>query len=302
MLASLLSLAVLAAGCGEATTAPRPSTDGTGTRAPSTADPSADPPNDANWLVGVGTVLDDGDGPELCLGGVADSLPPQCGGPKVAGWDWSTVEDKQSRSGTIWADGYVLTGTFDGDVFTLAKPPVTLEEYDGPRQAEPDDGGMFSTPCPEPAGGWRPVDLARTTQTSLDQVAVEANRLDGFADLWWDQSINDSGNEFAMNDPQKLIVNVRVVGDTKAAETALRQVWGGALCVTQAQRTRAELSKIQREVNDTPGMLFSDAGRDVVDVQVIHDDGSLQRRMDEEYGPGVVRVESALVPLRQRAD
>ncbi len=161
---------------------------------------------------------------------------------------------------------------------------------------------MFSTPCPEPAGGWRPVDLARTTQMSLDQVAVEANRLDGFADLWWDQSINDSGNEFAMNDPQKLIVNVRVVGDTKAAETALRQVWGGALCVTQAQRTRAELSKIQREVNDTPGMLFSDAGRDVVDVQVIHDDGSLQRRMDEEYGPGVVRVESALVPLRQRAD
>ncbi|MGH8829004.1 MAG: hypothetical protein ACRDVZ_15690, partial [Jiangellaceae bacterium] len=30
-------------------------------------------------------------GPQLCHG-VAESLPPQCGGPDIAGWDWSAVE------------------------------------------------------------------------------------------------------------------------------------------------------------------------------------------------------------------
>ncbi len=133
-------------------------------------------------------------------------------------------------------------------------------------------------------------------------MASEANRLDGFGDLWWDQSINDSDDEFAMNDPAKLVVNVRVTGDVRAAETPLRKVWGGALWVTQAKRTQAELSKIQREVNDTPGMIFSDAGRDVVDLHVVHDDGSLQRRMDEKYGAGVVRVDSALASLRHFVD
>jgi len=49
-------------------------------------------------------------------------------------------------------------------------------------------------------------------------------------------------------------------------------------------------------------MLFSDAGRDVVDLHVIHDNASLRRRMDEEYGAGVVRVDSALVSLRHFVD
>jgi len=53
-------------------------------------------------LVGVGTVLDDGDGPELRLGGVAESLPPQCGGTKVLGWDWADIEDQESLAGTTW--------------------------------------------------------------------------------------------------------------------------------------------------------------------------------------------------------
>jgi len=97
-MAPLLILAVLSAGCGGATTAP-PFTDCSSTPLPL---PPGDPPADADWLVGVGTVLDDGDGPELCLGGVAESLPPQCGGPKVVGWDWADVEAQGSLAGTTW--------------------------------------------------------------------------------------------------------------------------------------------------------------------------------------------------------
>ena len=65
------------------------------------------------------TVLDDGDGPELCLGGVATSLPPQCGGPPVEGWDWSRVEH-EDVSGVRWGS-YQITGRFDGATFTVAE-------------------------------------------------------------------------------------------------------------------------------------------------------------------------------------
>ena len=260
-MAPLLILAVLSAGCGEATTAP-PSTDGTGIPLLLPL-PPGDPPADADWLVGVGTVLDDGDRAEPWLGGVAESLP-------AVRWR----ESRRLRLGRNLGPGvarrhhldrrYVLTGTYEGNRFRLTKPPVTEKEYQGPRPTWSDDSNRLRTPCPEPAGGWAPVNPARTTDQTLNQVASEPNRLDGFGDLWWDQSINDSDDEFAMSDPARLVVNVRVTGNVRAAETALREVWGGALWVTQAKRTQAELSKIQREVNDTPGMLFSDAGRDVM--------------------------------------
>jgi hypothetical protein len=67
--------------------------------------------------------------------------------------------------------------------------------------------------------------------------------------------------------------------------------------VSNAERTEAELRRIQREVNDVDGMLTSSAGFDVVDLSVVYDDGSLQRRLDDRYGKGVVRVSSALAPL-----
>ena len=104
-----------------------------------------------------------------------------------------------------------------------------------------------------------------------------------------------------MNDPTKLVVNVRVVGDPAAAEAELRKVWGGALCVTEARRTEAELRRIQREVAKAPGMMTASSGRDVVDLEVAYDDGSLQQRFDEAYGEGVVRVSSAIFPVSDPA-
>ncbi len=101
----------------------------------------------------MGTVLDDGDGPGLCLGGVATSLPPQCGGPKVVGWGWADIEDQESRAGTTWTGDYVLTGTYEGDTFTITRRPTTEKEYQGPRPTWSDGSNRLRTPCPEPAGG-----------------------------------------------------------------------------------------------------------------------------------------------------
>lgn len=92
----------------------------------------------------VTTVLQEGDGPpELCLGGLAESYPPQGGGPEVAGWDWDAVEGEESAQGTTWGT-YTVEGTWDGETFHLtetspapAEPPASPDD---PRLA-PDNAG-----------------------------------------------------------------------------------------------------------------------------------------------------------------
>lgn len=262
---------------------------------------AADEPEPSE-LIARATVLEDsGHGPQLCLGGVATSLPPQCGGPDITNWDWEAVGGSEEVRGTRWGD-YVVVGTYVDGRFTLTRPAVPGQEYDGPMPVTPEEDDPFTTPCPAPEGGWKVVDPALTTDDSLERVSRVARRLEGYAGLWWDQSINpasasgsDEGAEL-MNDPAKLVVNVRVTGDPAAAEAELRKVWGGALCVSRAVRTEQELRRIQHRMVELPGFLSSGTGRDVVEVTVIHDDGQLQRRLDEEHGAGVVRVTSALQP------
>lgn len=247
---------------------------------------------------GLVTVLDDGSGAELCLGGVAESYPPQCGGPRLVDWSWADHSGQfQTRSGVRWGE-FAVTGTFDGTSFSTTRV-LPEAAYDG--AGAPPDAGLFATPCPEPAGGWRVVDPERTTEESMQATFARAGRLPGYADSWLDQSrdpaAGQDGGEQA-NDPAYVTINVRVTEDVAGAEAELRKVWGGALCVTRALRTEKELQRIQQQLQALPGLLSSSAGRDVVEVDVVHDDGSLQAWADAVYGPGLVRISSALVPVR----
>lgn len=267
--------------------------------------PTAD---QAPLLTARAMVLDDGDGPELCVGGVATSLPPQCGGPRLIGWEWAAVDGAyEEQAGVRWGDFRVI-GTYDAaaDEFTLVRLG-DLSDQDGTSAAAETD---FSTPCPEPAGGWRVVDEAATTVESMDAAFSLAATFDDYAASWMDQSPNPAATvkegadpetrEMAMNDPMLSIVNVRVTGDVSAAETALREVWGGMLCVSPATHSAGELDRVLAELTRTvPGILGGGvAGRgDVIDVGVVYDDGSIQRELDAKYGAGLVRVSSALVPV-----
>lgn len=253
-------------------------------------------------LIAAATVLEaPGEQSQLCLGGVAESLPPQCGGPVIPDWDWDAVPH-ESAAGTSWGD-YVVIGTYDGERFTLTRDPVPRERYDGPPLLRGDEVDL-STPCVEPPGGWTPVDPRRTTEATLEQTVRRASAWDGYAGLWVDQSVNAAiadGDEGAANDPRRLVLNVRVVGsaaDRAAAEAALRETWGGALCVSSAKRTEAELLTVQEDINRTERPLASAVTWDAVTISVALDDGSLQSAMDERYGAGVVRVHSALQPHR----
>jgi hypothetical protein len=78
---------------------------------------------------GVGTVLEVDAGPMLCLGPIAESYPPQCDGPPVLGWDWSTRDDRQIASGVTWG-AYAVWGEWDGEAFRVTRPPVPAALYD----------------------------------------------------------------------------------------------------------------------------------------------------------------------------
>ena len=92
-------------------------------------------------------------GPSLCVGGMLDSMPPQCGDIPLVGWDWGMVDSEQTVNGTTWfdyQDQVVVTGTYDGATFTLAsvrKPTAAELEAERPVMD-------LEAPCPEPAGGW----------------------------------------------------------------------------------------------------------------------------------------------------
>ena len=64
------------------------------------------------------TVMDTG-APEVCLGAVAESYPPQCRGPELIGWKWADHHGTFDRSGTTRWGVFALTGTWDGTSFTL---------------------------------------------------------------------------------------------------------------------------------------------------------------------------------------
>lgn len=236
---------------------------------------------------GLVTVLDDGDGPELCHV-VAESLPPQCEGVPMADWVWSDHPEHEEQSGVRWGS-FALTGTFDGTTFAVTEAiPAAL--YDALAEApEPLPG----TPCDPPAGGWAVVDATRATPEALDATLTEAARLPGLAGTWLDQSEDPS----ATSDPTRVIVNVAVTEDVEGAEAALRETWGGALCVSAARYTEAELNKISMELQRLPGVLSTSGAADVVHAEVLHDDGSLQAWADEEYGEGRVEITSALQPV-----
>jgi hypothetical protein len=285
--AVLAILALVLTGCA-GTAVPTPAEpaappSATGSPSPTSSPTPTGAPDADGRLIGRGTVIDEGAGPRLCFM-VLQSLPPQCGtGVELAEWRWP--EDGVERaSGTMWGD-FAVVGTYDGKRFRVEK---TVEP------AFPDPTGEkdvdFSSPCPEPAGGWRAPDPARATQDTQDKALRLGARLPGYGDAW----IDDLGD--TTQDPARIVLNLSVTEDLSGAERALRRVWGGALCVSRAERSYAELAKISREVLETRRSLGGGFGFGHVDMMVVHDDGTLQRKLDRRYGKGLVRVGSALRP------
>jgi len=222
---------------------------------------------------GLVMVLDDGDGPELCLGGVAESYPPQCGGPALTDFAWGDVGFEEA-SGVRWGQ-YAVTGTYDGTAFAVTDAiPAAL--YDVMAEPEPDP---LAAACDDATT----TDTSKTTPEDMDATLAAASALPTYATAWL------TGNT----------INVAVTGDAEGAEAELRRTWGGMLCVTTVERTDADLNAVNEELQAALGDQLLTSGSfapDSLDAQVVFDDGSIQEWADETYGEGLVRISSALEP------
>ncbi len=119
-LLALAPLVVLLAACG--------GEDTTVARDPGGSDPAgpaaqAGPPELALpaevRTANLAMVMDTGKGPEVCLGPIAESWPPQCSGPALLGWDWAEHEMSE-RQGKIRWGSFAITGSWDGEALTAA--------------------------------------------------------------------------------------------------------------------------------------------------------------------------------------
>ncbi len=233
-------------------------------------------------------------GPMLCLGTILESLPPQCGDVRLANWDWDRVEGEQRLADTIWGR-YHVTGTFDGKSFTLVNA--------GPAQKDSTfDSDPIGTPCEEPEGGWQITDPSRAGQAEIEASNAAVRRDPQFAGLWIDY-LDEAGDD-ATEDQGEMLLNVAFTGSLDRHEQELREHWGGALCVTQHDRSLERLQQIQSkelgQVTRKLGIqeLFTDIDVEdnVVEVGVVAIDDRGREAIEERFGKDAVRILPALEP------
>ena len=165
--AAVALLVLAACGTDDGTRAADPAGDPTGSggaaRMP-TAVPAASGPVTTRTPA---TVMDTGS-PELCLGAVAESYPPQCRGIPLVGWSWRDQDGAFERAGDVRWGLFAVTGTFDGTTLTV-RDAVPAAVYDpGPLPPEP-------TPC-EDRGA---ADCDGPSQQRIAEIAEELTALPG---------------------------------------------------------------------------------------------------------------------------
>jgi hypothetical protein len=268
---------------------------GRGAAEPVTAGPSTSAGGAGPLYEADGTVLDDPTGgPRLCLGIALTSLPPRCGSIPLAGWDWRTVAGERTVAGTTLGD-YHVVGTYDGESFAVVDVGPSDHE-ESAFEGESD----FSSPCPEPPGGWVVRDPDHASQED-DGPAVAYARAQPDYVSFWVTHLDPAQLEFS-----PVIVNVVFTGGAERHEAEIRKVWNGPLCVVERDvPTARELGRLRKEVEaglDDLGleMLWS-SGPDVepvIEIGVVVDaEGRAQAALDERYGAGVVRLFPALAPV-----
>ncbi len=203
ILSTMVALSGCAGGTGGSTT---DASDLPGTVPPT---PSAAAPD--GEVIGIGTVIQSGDTPaEFCLGPVAESLPPQCSGPELVGWDWAAAEQQQTAGGVTWGT-YAVQGSWDGTALTVTQPAIPLSLYDTIR--------------PEPPAYLDEGNPGQTSQERLDQISAElaaqplpgqlsAAPVNGYLVV---QVVSDSG-------AIQSLVDTRFGPDTVVIESALKPV------------------------------------------------------------------------------
>lgn len=290
----------LMAGCGTATP---PSASGpvaptsTGTTTATPAPDQARVADPGDLLVGSGMLMQrSANGPvELCVGGVAESYPPQCGGPRIVGdVDWDALEPERASGVTwtndvVWAVGRLDPDAGESGTFTLERP-LSLTPPKGFPLPTPAPV-TFPQLCDDPyAGGGRRGGGSPDAQNALGE---RLTSLDGYIGSW----VSDGSS----------LYNVLVTGDADAAHAALRKVWKGGLCVEQRDLpTEADVRAAQEALGTkVEGLLGSggDVTQGKLDVHVTVLDSRTRDLVIATVSPWLqpddVRITSTFQPLER---
>jgi hypothetical protein len=241
------------------------------------------------------TVLQDPKhGPQLCFM-VATSLPPQCSGTPIAGWDWKKVVGEEAANGTTWGEFHVV-GTYDGTRITITQAPT--KAHTPPPVKLPD----YTTPCPTPPGGWKVVDRSKFTIDDYNAFADAARTQPDSAGLWLDSTTPVDGKTDLF--PSQ-VLNVAFTGDLEVHRAQLRALWGGPFCVVHHDRSMAELQQVQAALNGAVGrdlgLQERSASIDEVNNDLRFDvlvaTPAAQTALDRRYGAGLVHLHGLLTPV-----
>ena len=247
----------------------------------------------------VGVLESPKHGPELCLGGVKMSYPPQCEGTRITNWRWDQVQGEETAGSTTWGS-YTVVGTYDGSSFTVVRadqsPPGTQPSAEEQFRDEPKPA------CREPAGGWEVPDPAHRSQAYVGPAAEAARAEPDFAGVWVAYLQPMGGN--VAEDPGEMVLNVAFTGDLARHRAQLRRLWGGRLCVTRLQRGHRELQGIQDElagaVGRSLGVKVLRTGpvdsENAVYLEVVVLDQEAREAIRRRYGDAV-RVTAKLTPV-----
>jgi len=260
---------------------------------PAGADPVEPEPEEALFAPEVyagrfragGLVLETPHTARNCAATSRPRCPRSAAGPtSSAGPGTGSSTARSAAPGYGW---FELVGTYDGKRFTLTEPPG----YPYPHPSGPVDD--FRSPCSPPAGGWQVIDDATATEAALQEAIALASSLPGGAGVWIDQN----GGE---NDPKKLVLNARFIDDLPGNEARLRDLWGGALCVSPATRTTADLTRVQAELATLPGVLSTgiDTLANQVTAEVYVATDARRQELAARYGPDTVVLTGFLEPVR----
>ncbi|MDX6739338.1 hypothetical protein [Actinocorallia sp. A-T 12471] len=140
--------------------------------------------------------------------------------------------------------------------------------------------------------------MAKATEGALEAALRMVEEMPQSAGAWVDHwHREDGGSEV---DPLRLVLNVRFTGDLEVNERRVREVWGGALCVSAARYTMTELIEVtERVIKEFPQVRSSwpDVVANRVGVLVFVATPEFQAELDARYGVGMVRATGEARPV-----
>lgn len=150
-------------------------------------------------------------------------------------------------------------------------------------------------PCTRPEDGWI-ADPAKTDETDFAATMARARDLDTYAGAWTEYIDQEElpGEGHPSTEPRNAIVIAAYTGDPAAHEAELRELWGGGLCLVEAEHTHEELHEVRDALTDEfPAINYAvvDEPENVVSAMASEITPELRAAIDERFGAGIIRLE-----------